>query len=327
MDGLLIGQLASLLPLAIISLTGNPLLLAVKINRWCRNKLNCGDVFIMNLAICDFFKTVIFFASNLAPRFTYSWKLGLDGCTYMFKAINILFSVTSITTVVLTVERYYLIAKPYQQRMKVKTGLILLSFIWLVITGLLNIPTVFTFRLYEHESQLYCLSTAVHYDFSFYMEVIYLGNIVLLPSVVILVLSCKASKILLQNTKKILSDQPALSQQLKERVKRNKNTIYVLRSIAIAYTTSYIPWAIMYIYEGLEPQGFIKWVLKPPATVLFWFIVGSFCNTSLTYLVFSKEFRKEAKGTLRISKGRESPIIKEQLNKGFSLPGENETRN
>ena len=328
MKGTTIGALVALLPLGFLSLTGNILLVAVKINRWRHKKLNCGDIFIINLAISDLLKSTIFLSVDLVSRCSHTWISGETGCAHLFKALFILFSVTSITIVVLTVDRYVLIAKPYQQRIKIKTALILLFVIWIGITGLLNIPGIFGARLYSHDGKLFCLSHSVPNNLNFYIEVIYLGGTVILPSIVIPVLSIKACKVLLQNARNVLSDQAAESQHLKKRVKRNKSAIYVLRSITISYTTSYLPWAIMYVYEGLEPEKYIKWLLSPKAIVLFWFIAGSFCNTFLTYLAFSKEFRKEVRIIFsRISRQQQSITINQRSKSSGYSPAEAEIRN
>ena len=321
MDGLVIARFCVFLPLAFLSFIGNILLVAVKINRWYQHTLNSGDIFIMNLAICDFLKTLMFFALNLAPRISQTWKFGLHGCTYIFKSLFILFTITSITTVVLTVERYKLIAKPYKRRVKIKNGLILLSAMWILVVGLMNIPTIFRFRLYWQNAKSYCLSDAIENEAGLYIEIIYLGFIILFPSIAIPVLLLKVSKILLQNARKVLSDQPAESLQFKSRVKRNKRAVYILRSITIAYTTSYIPWIVLYIYEGVKPENYIKWVLSPQAVILFWFIAGSFCNTFLTYLTFSREFRKEMRGMFcRMQGCRKFSNINNQLKNTFDSP-------
>ena len=311
MNGVSIGKLAALLPLAFLSLFGNSLLFAVKVRRCFQNKLNCGDIFIMNLSICDLLKTFCFFLISIPSQFSRIWPIGLTSCIYMSKGLFILFTVTSLTTVVLTVERYHLIAKPYSQRMNVKKGLILLSLTWILTAGILNIPGIFSFRLYMHDVKLYCLRNAVKNDISLYMEVILLSCTVFLSTVVIPTLSLRATRILSENSRRVLSDQPAESQQHQTRVRRHKSAMYVLRSITIAHTTTYLPWSISYFYEGLEPEKYIELAASPQAIVLYWFIAGSFCNTSLTYLAFSKEFRKEMRGIFsRMVKRQQSSTIK-----------------
>ena len=88
-----------------------------------------------------------------------------------------------------------------------------------------------------------------------------------------------------------------VSKNFNEKMRRNKNAIYTLRSITMGSILCYGPWAFSYILQVMNPSILVKYIDGTAWQPIFvWVIFGGFCNTPMTYLIFSKEFRKEIKG-------------------------------
>ena len=285
----------SLVPIILASIIGNVLALVVKLNRRKKRSFNSGDLLIVNLAICDLNKTWTMYVSWIYSYvIANSWKFGKIWCSVFQKSIVILFSVTSLTLLVLTVERYMLIVKPFNRAFTLRRAQRLLAVVWITAILVNAPPVLFNFDVIAVQGITSCVgakSSIVIY----LIEIIYFIMIIFIPGILIMILSIKAGKRLDRNSKSCTPQMKA-SKNFNEKMRRNKNAIYTLRSITLGSILCYGPWAFSYILQVMNPSILVEYMDGTAWQPIFvWVIFGGFCNTPMTYLIFSQEFRKEIK--------------------------------
>ncbi len=295
-------------PLILMSIIGNVLTLIVKLQRRKKKAFNSGDLFIVNLAICDLNKTWTTFMAWVYNVVIHDeWQFNSLSCSVLQKLVIILFSVSSLTLLVLTIERYFLIVKPFNRSFTFKRAKILLAVIWLVTICLNSTPYFLKFTASPYNDKLACQS-AMNTDLQVGLTTVYYLIIVFIPCTVIMILSKVASNVLSINSNTDKFPKMRCCPVFTAKMRRNKSAIYILRSITLGYIFCYVPWAVIYIIgtksrDWLE-QGMTNTPLMP---LVAWLIFGSFCNTPATYIIFSQEFRKEVRGLFGITTSKTRP--------------------
>ena len=255
---------------------------------------------MISLATCDLAKTCVFYTIYFSQVLCRQWILGSIGCLSLMKSVLILFSISSISTLVLTFERYLIIAKPHSRIFTKRRSKVILITLWLILPLLLAPPFLFRFSIRSHEDRSFCISNAAFYknleaQFVFAFEVLYLFIVIFIPCFAIIFFSTKTARILAKISETGAGSQINKCPKYNKKMTRNQNAIKTLRSIALGYIASYIPWAIMYIMTAIEPIEFANWIYSSEAVALIWLICACFANTPLTYALYSDEFRKASR--------------------------------
>eukprot|EP00794_Sanderia_malayensis_P015102 gene15101-16660_t len=292
-----------LIPLILLSIIGNILIMTVKLYRRKLKSFNSGDLFIVNLAICDINKTwTVFLLWSYHQVMYNSWQFNDLACSGLHKLVLILFSVSSLTLLVLTTERFLLIVKPFNRSFTFKRATVLLAVIWLTSITLATPPLFLKFKVYDFNSKLLCTSeklTTVEFSF----KIIYYVIIIFIPFALIIALSRSAALVLTKNSCTAKTPQLKRCPVFNGKMRRNKSAIYILKSISLGYSICYVPLAVIYILDSAVGPKFSAQMddtLFEP--VLTWCVFSSFCNTPLTYVIFSQEFRKELKAIFQRKK-------------------------
>ena len=290
-------------PLILASVFGNILIIIVKLHRKKLRIFNSGDLLIINLAICDINKTwilhIVWIYSYVIAR---RWNFDELSCIILQRSVVILFSVTSITLLVLTIERYLLIVKPFNRSFTLRRTIVGLVLAWLLIIALTDIPGFTVFRLVTINGAPKCVPTDHRTAWMNIFEVCYFIAFIFIPLVVIFILSRRAAKRLHKSTKSCCS-QVKVSRKFNEKMRRNKSAINMLRSITLGSIMCYVPWAVSYLLQTHQRDFLNKYVDGTMFQPLFaWMVFGGFCSAPLTYSFFSKEFRKEVKRVFRMKR-------------------------
>lgn len=294
-------------PLLITSIIGNVLTIIVKFYRKKKRAFNSGDLLIVNLAVCDLNKTwmmyIIWIYSNTIQE---QWQFSNKFCIGLQKLIVILFSVTSITLLVLTVERYYLIMKPFDRSFSLRRVRKFLALIWIFVIALASVPGFASYHVIEIDGIVRCVACQHANIWVKAFEIAYLAIVIFIPLIAIFVLSGKASRRLCKSMRSCCK-HVKVSRKINEKIQRNKNAINMLRSISLGGFLCYGTWAVIFLLQIQSNKALDKVasqrVIQP---IIAWMIFGGFSNAPMTYFFFSKEFRKEARGVF--SRKRKSTV-------------------
>ena len=298
-------------PLLIASFVGNTLAIIVKLHRIKSKAFNSGDLLIVNLAICDINKTWAMYITWIyAYVISDQWKYSILACSLPNKLDVMLFSVTSLTLLLLTIERYLLIMKPFNRWFSLRKTKIVLAALWIGVFIACGEPYFFQFGLIKIQGKPQCSVLPHRGIIKVVIETLFLMLVIILPCIIIFILSTQASRRLFKSMKSCCSHIKT-SSKFNNKMRRNKNAIYMLRSITIGSMLCYIPWVAGYIARAQDPEKYLHQVdqsiIQP---LLAWFIFGGFCNTPLTYLIFSTEFRKEIKALVEMRRRSKSSSVR-----------------
>ena len=283
-------------PLMVTSFIGNIVTIIVKLHRKKLKTFNSGDLLIVNLAFCDINKT---WAIYIIWIYTYTisqqWNFDKITCILLQKTVVILFSVTSITLLILTLERYYLIVKPFDRLFTLKRMRRILASIWLLTILLVSTPGFTAFDTPQINGVTKCIANEHRKVWMNVFEIAYFMIYIFIPLIAIFALSSKAANRLCKSMKTCCKHLKT-SRKFNEKMRRNKSAINMLRSITAGGLLCYTPWAVAYLLQTQNRHALEKAIdgtlLQPFAA---WLIFGGFCNAPMTYFIFSKEFRKEAR--------------------------------
>ena len=283
----LIVRMATILPLILIAVFGNLMVIFTKVRR--RSGSN-SDVMAFTLAICDIFKAICFSLIYLSPKVNGYWILGLWPCQLMQKLLFALISTASTFVVLLTYERFRMIVRPLHGGLTPwKFRVIMLSIVIIHIALFAN-NKLFLFNVTGKPKEERCLNIDIHDrpDGLFQFEIALLSIHLLSSSVATTYFFMRSMRTLMQN-------RFANSKVSDQGMKQNKAAIKIMKSVYIAYVTSFVPWVAMYMVTALNSSKMAAFEDFIGSIPLYWIVAGSFCNAPLTYAVFSSEFRKDAR--------------------------------
>ena len=280
---------AFILPLIVIALFGNSIIILTKLKKFMVKKINDNDLIGIQLAICDILRATFFCLVYLRNQ----WKGSALSCTVIQKILLILFSVCNMMTLYLTYLRYRVIRYPFSRaKRQILKKSVILVFIWIGHIAIFTQRELFELDMHKQGEFSFCQSKSVQY-FShspgLIAEITILSLLTLLSVIAItILLTLIFNK--LKGQKLCASSVSSTNIQ-----KRNQRSVKILVSMYIAYITSYVPWIVMYLLNSVEMKEFNRVIHQTWFTVILWFIAGSFCNTFLTLLLYSKKFINETK--------------------------------
>ena len=278
-----------ILPLIVIALFGNSTIILTNLKRFILTKVNDNDFVGTQLAMCDILRAIFFCLVYLRNQ----WKESDVSCIVIQKFLLILFSVCSMLTLVLTYLRYRVIRYPFSRtKSRIWKKNIILLFIWVGHIAVFAQTELFQFVKHEIGKFSFCQSKPVqnlNHSPALIAEITILSLLALLSVITITVLLTLIFKKLKEPKMRNLSASFTNIQ------KRNQRSVKILVSMYIAYITSFVPWILIYLLNSVEAEKFNRIVLQTWFIIVLWFIAGSFCNTFLTSLLYSKKFKKDLK--------------------------------
>ena len=295
-----------ILPLIVIALLGNSAIILTNFKRFILKKMNDSDFIGTQLAICDILRAIFFCLVYLRNQ----WKESDVSCIAIQKFLLLLFSICNMLTLVLTYLRYRVIRYPFfRTKNRIWKQQIVLLLIWIGHIAVFAQTDLFEFVKHETGKFSFCQSKPVQslsHSPALIAEIIILSLLSLLSVVTITILLTLIFKRLKEPKTRNLSVSSTNIQ------KRNQRSVKILVSMYIAYVTSLIPWILIYVLNSLETETFNRIVLQTWFIIVLWFIAGSFCNTFLTLMLYSKKFKKELKSIF---------FFKEKHDSSYKLTG------
>ena len=272
-------------PTILISFIGNAMVAVTKIRK--KSGAN-SDVMLLVLSNFDIIKAVTFCLEYLTPKIRGYWILGVWACKVFPKILFAMFSVTASFTVLLTYDRYLIILHPFHggvSRLKFRIASVVILAVHVLV---FCTSKVFPFEMDGFGSKARCHNTAVadRKDGLFNMEIA-------LALLYVLTSSILMSYVLRKATYQLLGRKELQIEKRGMRFRQNQTAVFVMRSVYVAYITSFVPWMCLYVTNALDPQKLLAFEESPWSIPLYFGIAGSFCNAPLTYVIFSKEFRHE----------------------------------
>ena len=283
---------AFILPLIVIALFGNSVIILTKLKKFIVKKVNDNDLVGIQLAICDILRAAFFCLVYLRNQ----WKESALSCTVIQKVLLILFSVCNMMTLYLTYLRYRVIRYPFARtKRQILKKSVMLVFIWIAHIVIFTQRELFEFDMHKQGKFSLCQSKSIqHFSHSpgLIAETTILSVLTLLSVITITILLTLIFNKLKKQKSRVLSVSSTNIQ------KRNQRSVKILVSMYIAYITSYVPWILLYLLNSVEAKEFNRVIHQTWFTVILWFIAGSFCNTFLTLVLYSKKFKNELKSML-----------------------------
>lgn len=268
---------------------GNIFIILVKIAKRMRvkNYRKLSDTLIAILSCLDLLKSVTFFLIETPP--TMEWRDHKTLCKGVQKTIMIAFSISSYVTLWLTCSRYYAICRPLKEGLTKRKNLIISLFI--VVLHSIYLPdNILNFSVHASgDGRFNCEAASRSIRRNPVWFIIEITSFTFSVSI-----SAIAMSIMLKFIRTKLSKGGSVSESSsRQRIRQNKNASKVLLIMYIAYMTSYIPWVSLYVMGSVAKETYKTIVSSHWSFIIYVMVAGSFCNSFLTYLVYSLDFRRD----------------------------------
>ncbi|EDO29433.1 predicted protein, partial [Nematostella vectensis] len=149
--------------LMILSLIGNCLVLSII----CRNRQmhTTTNYFIANMACSDLIIPIFVAPTNIIDILSGTNRIwlvkgttGLVLCKVMYFLLDVSTAVSIQSLVAMAIDRYYAVSHPLKANQSARARALVIPLTW-VIAAAVHAPHLYTFRLYEINSQLFCYSS------------------------------------------------------------------------------------------------------------------------------------------------------------------------
>jgi neuropeptide F receptor len=128
---IIIATLAALYSLIfIIGITGNSLVVYVVCAK--KNMQSVTNLFIMNLALSDILMDLLAVPFTPIAYFQEEWKLGKYLCHLVNYSLGVSVYVSTLTSLAIAIDRYFVIVHPFKPRMKLGVCILLIVVVWIV---------------------------------------------------------------------------------------------------------------------------------------------------------------------------------------------------
>ena len=270
-----------------LGLIGNGLLILT--SAFQRKNLSRPRFLIAHLAVTD-----VLFSLGLTIRIEQEvngkdWHYGLVFCKF-FYAFNSMLMLASIgTMMVIAVERYRGIAKPYLAKIKRSTLAISLALVWFV-----SVVTYIPILVFRREIN----GTCIEYHSDIKLMRIYSVIIVVVKYIIPLSVICSCYAKIASAIRNRLRLRQCLVQQQRQRKRDGNRIVRVLMVMVIAFAVLTLPSAIWWLladFGGFKPNDTPMQVIDLFATCLYF---HSWVNPIALYIMDSN-FRGELRRTMK----------------------------
>jgi len=130
----------------IIGITGNSLVVYVVCAK--KSMQSVTNLFIMNLGLSDILMCLLAVPFTPIAFFLESWVLGKFLCHLVSYSTGISVYVSTLTSLAIAIDRYFVIVHPFKPRMKLGICILLIAVVWIVSLSI-SLPLAIYMKLYE----------------------------------------------------------------------------------------------------------------------------------------------------------------------------------
>ncbi|GFY58532.1 probable G-protein coupled receptor 83 [Trichonephila inaurata madagascariensis] len=275
----------------VISIFGNVLVCNIVAQN--RKMRSSTYVFIANLALSDFLMTVLNIPFNVARILLDHWPFGSFMCSFVPLVQVTSVYVSTFTMTCIAVDRYRIISKPLEPRLRSMQAIKIIACIW-VLALLLSLPhaifnkidTVFTYR------HLVRCRAVYPPDISRWITVTAVSTQYVLPlSITGVLYYLIISQVWSRNSLGVVTEKQRIIQ-----AKAKKKTIKMLVVVVILFAVCWLPLNTLNILREFNATGFIHKTFSH-STVFFtchWLAMSSVCYNPFIYCWLNDNFRSGA---------------------------------
>ena len=153
--------IASYCLIFLLGIVGNSLVVFVV----CRNKSmqSVTNVFITNLAVSDILMCLLCVPFTPIPFFMANWVFGKFLCHLVPFSLGVCVYVSTLTSLAIAIDRYFVIVHPFKPRMKLGVCLLLIIVIWIVAISI-SLPLAIYYKFTPGTSTISPSTCAVSYS-------------------------------------------------------------------------------------------------------------------------------------------------------------------
>jgi neuropeptide Y receptor len=144
----IIGTLYGLISL--IGISGNCLVVYVVCVK--KSMQSVTNLFIMNLALSDILMCLLAVPFTPISFFQENWPLGKFLCHLIPFSLGVSVYVSTLTSLAIAIDRYFVIVHPFKPRMKLGVCLLLIAVVWIVSISI-SLPLAIYVELADSEKQ------------------------------------------------------------------------------------------------------------------------------------------------------------------------------
>ncbi|XP_055938069.1 G-protein coupled receptor 83-like [Argiope bruennichi] len=275
----------------IISIFGN-LLVCNIVARNARMR-SSTYIFIANLALSDFMMTVLNIPFNVARILLNDWPFGSFMCSFVPLVQVTSVYVSTFTMTCIAVDRYRIISKPLEPRLRRTQALKIILCVW-ILAILLSLPhavfnkveSVFTYR------RLVRCRTAYPVNLSRWITLVAVATQYILPLTITGVLYYLIIvQVWSRNSLGVVTEGQRVSQ-----AKAKKKTIKMLVVVVILFALCWLPLNTFNLLREFNPETFLPKSVTH-STVFFvchWLAMSSVCYNPFIYCWLNDRFRAGA---------------------------------
>lgn len=244
------------------------------------------NIFILALAISDIMLCSFNLPFQLHYQLTNQWAFGDALCRVIMPTYGVPVFVSSMTILMIAVDRYILIVHPFRERMSCRTAVCLVISIAL-FTTLLAIPIIMQmeYRVIDLPALRIYRTYCAEMWTSLRLRHIYTVLTILIQFFVPLI----ATSFLYIRISNVLSRRP-----IKKNEKRNKHkTNKILIAIVLFFSICWLPWNLFALMLEFHPNLIPGQHIKLFDLLLKIFAMGSACINPFMYGWLNGNFRKE----------------------------------
>lgn len=128
--------------LFVVGVTGNIMIIATIVKTKSMHK-QMQNYFVFNLAVTDLFILLVYLPYNIYKLLITAWPFGEFACRYLLPITDIVPSISILTLVAISIDRYRAITGTLTQTLSIKWTVVLLVFLWVGCYLIVALPVSF----------------------------------------------------------------------------------------------------------------------------------------------------------------------------------------
>ncbi|XP_059155389.1 neuropeptide Y receptor type 2-like, partial [Physella acuta] len=276
----------------VAGLAGNILVIVVI----CRKKAlrSSRNIYILNLSVCDVIMCSICMPFSLVQLTLKKWTMGSVMCRIVPALATIDVFVSTLTIVVIALDRYMSIVHTSQLTTRHVVSALLVIWILSILlsTPLFSFHKIETQEMYEHRFFQVCID---HWPDDLFRE-IYTTSVMLIqyltPASFISCLHARICKFLQYRLEERPGSDTQISERAKDDLKRHRRNMVLLTAMALIFSVTWLPLTLLNITADLDHTVFQEGDYNLMHAVCLLIAMSSSVANPVMYGWFNSNFRK-----------------------------------